>query len=150
MQETKLTTGNASALNQECIADKLRLLHRVITNLYDERLRPAGITASQMNIMVVVAKYGSANPSQVGRWLHMEKSTLSRNLKLLRGQGLIEARRSSGSRSMELRNTVNGERVLRRGLPLWRKAQREAKSLLGEGGVKEVMRVANILRSDSR
>ena len=48
------------------IADKLRLLNRVITNLYDENLREAGITTAQMNILTVVAKYGTASPGQVG------------------------------------------------------------------------------------
>ena len=147
MALTRITSGKADQLNQECIADKLRLLNRVITNLYDEALRPVGITTSQMNILVVVAKYDTATPGQVGKWLHTEKSTLSRNLDRLRKQGLLTATTAGRGRAHELRLTAEGTRALKQGLPHWRRVQREARSLLGEGGVKEVMRIAASVRS---
>ena len=147
MALTRITPGNADRLNQECIADKLRLLNRVITNLYDEALRPAGITTSQMNILVVVAKYHTATPGQVGQWLHMEKSTLSRSLDRLRKQGLLVVTATGRGRAHELRLTAGGTRALKEGLPHWRRVQREAQSLLGEGGVKEVMRIVANVRS---
>ena len=146
MKPTRITPANASQLNQECIADKLRLLNRVVTSLYDEALRSTGITTSQMNILVVVAKYGTATPGQTGEWLQMEKSTLSRNLDRLRRQGLINVTASGRGRAQELRLTARGDRSLKQGLPHWRRAQREARALLGEGGVKELMRIATGVR----
>ena len=50
MVDFKLTQAEADALNQECLADKMRLLGRTITGVYDNALRPLGIRASQMNI----------------------------------------------------------------------------------------------------
>ncbi len=147
MALTRITPANADQLNRECIADKLRLLNRMITNLYDEALRPAGITTSQMNILVVVARYDTATPGQVGRWLHMERSTLSRNLDRLRKQGLLAATTAGRGRALELRLTAEGTRALQKGLPHWRRVQRKARSLLGEGGVKEVMRIAAKVRA---
>ena len=71
MSTAKITPTAANALNQECIADKFKLINRLITNIYDEALRPLGITVSQMNILVVVAKFGEASPSQVVGWLNL-------------------------------------------------------------------------------
>ena len=145
---TLITPEQATDLNKACIADKFKLLNRVITNLYDEALRPIGITTSQMNILVVTAKYGEVSPSQVASWLHMEKSTLSRNVRLLRNTGWIETIPGSG-RSHKLRVTSKGAAILNEGLPLWERAQRKASSLLGDDGVKEVMRIADEVRTES-
>jgi hypothetical protein len=38
---------------ESCIAVRLRLLNRVVTNLYDEALRPLKLKTAQMNILVV-------------------------------------------------------------------------------------------------
>ena len=149
MKNLKITQAKADALNQECIADKMRLLNRVITSLYDSALRPVGITTSQMNILVVVAKYGQAGPTEVGDWLQMEKSTLSRNVDRLRKQGWLEAIPGDHGRSIKLALTAKGHAVLEKGLPLWKQAQRKARSMLGERGIKEVMRMGNKVRLES-
>ena len=49
---------------RDCIAVRLRLVNRVITSVYDEALRPLGLKASQMNILVVAAKLGVARPAE--------------------------------------------------------------------------------------
>ena len=147
MHDQTITTTKASALNRACIADKMRFLNRVITNLYDESLREVGMTTAQMNILVTVAKYGTARPGEVGAWLHMEKSTLSRNLDRLRKPGWIRSRPVARGRAIELELTPKGHVVLNQGLPRWKRAQRKAESILGDKGVKEVMEIAERLRS---
>ncbi len=142
-----ISPAEASQLNQACIADKLRLLNRIITQLYDGALRPTGMTTSQMNILVVVAKYGEATPLQVGNWLHMEKSTLSRNLRRLQQNGWLRVLESSKGRTHSLKLTSRGSQALEKGLPLWESAQTEAETILGKAGIKEIMRVAGTVRS---
>ena len=123
------------------------MLNRIITKLYDEALRPTGLTTSQMNILMVVAKYGEASPHQVGDWLHMEKSTLSRNLRRLEQNGWLTIQRLKTGRTHTLKLTPKGSRALQKGLPLWESAQREAQAILGKTGVEEIMRVAGTVRS---
>ena len=144
---TRISPSEASQLNQACIADKLRLLNRIVTNLYDEALRPAAMTASQMNILVVVAKYKEATPLQLGDWLHMEKSTLSRNLRRLQQSGWLSILESKKGRTHTLKLTSRGSRALQKGLPLWESAQKEAEGILGKAGIKEIMRIAGTVRS---
>ena len=144
---TMISPTEASHLNEACVADKLRLLNRIITKIYDQALRPAGLTTSQMNILVVVAKYGEAPPLQVGNWLYMEKSTLSRNIRRLRRNGWLRVLQSDQGRHHTLKLTPRGNRALGQGLPLWQSAQKEAAAILGNSGIQELMRIAGTVRS---
>ncbi len=147
MSDATISPAEASQLNRACIADKIRLLNRVITKLYDDALSSVGITTSQMNILVVVAKYGEATPGEVGEWLHMEKSTISRNSRRLVSNGWLEVVPEARGRGHRLRLTPEGAEVLDAGLPLWEQAQCKAKSMLGDSGVEEVMRIADNVRN---
>ena len=148
MPDTTISPAEASQLNRACIADKLRLLNRVITRLYDDALSPIGITTSQMNILVVVAKYGEATAGELGRWFHMEKSTVCRNVQRLCSNGWLErAPEEERGHAHRLRLTAEGATILDEGLPLWEAAQREAALLLGKSGVQVVMRIADTVRS---
>ena len=146
MSDASISPAEASQLNRACIADKMRLLNRVITKLYDDALIPVGMTTSQMNILVVVAKYGEATPGEVGEWLHMDKSTVSRNSRRLVSNGWLDLVPETRGRGHRLRLTPEGTEVLDLGLPLWEQAQRKAKSMLGDDGVEELMRIAENVR----
>ena len=80
----------AELVARDCIATKVRLLNRAVTAIYDEALRPYGLKVTQMTVLVTVAKIGQASPGAVGRMLHMEKSTLSRNVDRMRARGWLD------------------------------------------------------------
>ena len=147
MSKNQITRSHATRLNQACLADKVRLINRSITGIYDDALKPIGITTSQMNVLVVVAKYGEAAPRQVSEWLYLEKSTLSRNVKRMEKSGWLTSIPAGGGRSHLLRVTAKGAAVLDEGLPLWEVAQKKARKLLGSSGAKEVMRIADSMRA---
>ena len=48
----------------ECVAVRVRMLNRAITNIYDDALRPLGLRASQLNILIVTAKLGPAKSAR--------------------------------------------------------------------------------------
>ena len=50
------------AVSRECIANKVRLLTRAVTAIYDEALRPHGLKVSQMSVLVTVSTLGRARP----------------------------------------------------------------------------------------
>src|SRR5205807_2092201 len=74
----------------ECVAVRLRMLNRVITNLYDDALRSLDLKVSQMNILVAAAKMGTARPIEVCEYLHLDVSTLSRNVERMKARGWLE------------------------------------------------------------
>ena len=146
MGKTQVSSAEATEVNCSCIADKVRLLNRVITKVYDDALKPAGITTAQMNILGVVAKYGDATPRQVCDWLSMEKSTLSRNCRRLRENGWMNVIEEDG-RAHRFQITAKGARLWKRIVPLWQEAQDQVRALVGDRGVRDVMRIANAVRS---
>jgi DNA-binding MarR family transcriptional regulator len=118
-----------------CIAVRLRLLNRVVTNFYDEALRPLGLKVSQLNILIVTAKLGLARPIQVSDILQVDTSTLSRNVERMRAHGWLEVVPDEDARAQPFRLTAQGRRVIEKAFPAWEEAQRQAKELLGEEGV---------------
>ena len=118
-----------------CIAVRLRLLNRVVTNFYDDALRPLGLKVSQLNILIAAAKLGLARPAQVCEILQLDTSTLSRNVERMRARGWLEAVPDEDGRAQPFRLTAQGRRLIEKAVPAWEKAQRQAKELLGNEGI---------------
>jgi DNA-binding MarR family transcriptional regulator len=133
------------AVGRECIANKVRLLNRAVTAIYDEALRPHGLKISQMSVLVTVSILGRASPGAVGRRLHMEKSTLSRNLDRMRARGWLDVAATEDGRATELFVTAAGRRLLRRVHRAWSTAQQRAAEMLGEPGVRGIARTVAAL-----
>jgi DNA-binding MarR family transcriptional regulator len=123
------------AIARTCIAVRLRLLNRVVTNLYDDTLRPLGLKVSQLNLLVVTAKLGLAQPTKVCDLLQLDPSTLSRNVERMRAKGWLEVVPGEDARTQPFRLTAQGKRLLERAAPAWEQAQQQATELLGEDGV---------------
>lgn len=119
-----------------CIAGRLRLLNRVVTNLYDDALRPFGVKLSQGNVLAVTAKLGVARPAEVCAILELDTSTLSRTVERMVANGWLEILPGDDGRSHPFRLTDEGKRLMERAIPAWEKAQAEAKKLLGDDGLR--------------
>src|SRR5438105_9117583 len=99
----KATSSSIETISRTCIAVRLRLLNRVVTNFYDDALRPLGLKVSQLNVLIVTAKLGLARPAQVGEILQLDTSTRSRNVKPLQAHGWLEVRPDDDARALPLR-----------------------------------------------
>ena len=135
----------ADAIAKSCVAVRLRLLNRVITNLFDDVLRPLGLKVSQLNVLVVTAKLGLAQPAKVCDLLQLDPSTLSRNVERMRAKGWLEVVPGEDARTQPFRLTTQGKRLLERAVPAWEQAQQQAGELLGEDGVALLTRTASTL-----
>lgn len=116
----------------QCLAVRMRMLNRVVTNLYDEALRPLELKASQMNILVAAAKMGIARPAQVCERLHLDASTLSRNVERMKKRGWVEVVPAEDGRAQPFRVTKEGRHLIELAFPAWQTAQRKAKAILGD------------------
>lgn len=123
---------------QECIANRVRLLNRAVSSMYDEALRPHGLRITQMSILVVVSTLEEATPGDFGRILCLEKSTVSRTLDRLRARGWIDVRSRADARSTRVGITAKGAAKLRAVSSAWRSIQRKAQEILGEDAVHEL------------
>ncbi|AGA31357.1 MarR family winged helix-turn-helix transcriptional regulator [Singulisphaera acidiphila] len=145
MKRASTTSKALDRVVGECIAVRVRLINRVITGLYDEALRPHGLRVSQGNILVAVAHRGEAKPAEVCRMLRIEKSTLSRDVELMKREGWLASEPPSGGRNQTIRVTPEGMKLLQRAQPAWEEAQAEAKRLIGETGVTALRQIATRL-----
>src|SRR5947209_10448058 len=107
---SKPEKSSIDTIARTCVAARLRLLNRVVTNLYDDALRPLGLKVSQLNILIVTAKLGLARPAQVCEILQLDTSTLSRNVERMRAHGWLEAVPDDDARTQPFRLTAEGRR----------------------------------------
>jgi DNA-binding MarR family transcriptional regulator len=122
----------------ECIAVRLRMLNRVITNIYDNALRPLDLKVSQMNILVAAAQMGTVRPLEVCEYLHLDVSTLSRNVERMKARGWLEVVPDKDGRSQPFRLTPQGRKLLEKAVPAWSEAQQQVKKVLGDGFVEQL------------
>jgi len=139
------TNSGIETIARTCIAVRLRLLNRVVTNFYDEALRSLGLKVSQLNILVVTAKLGLAQPAKVCDILQLDTSTLSRNVDRMRDKGWLEVVPGEDARTQPFRLTAQGKRLIEKAVPAWEVAQRRSKELLGDQGIALLDKVASKL-----
>ncbi len=131
----------------ECLAVRVRTLNRAVTAMYDDALRSHGLRVGQLNLLVAVARMGTARPGDLCRLLRMDKSTLSRDVEVLRRHGWLVADQTAG-RSRPLRITPVGRALLERVAPAWRQAQEQARKLIGDDGAEAVLAMARRLHTE--
>jgi DNA-binding MarR family transcriptional regulator len=135
MNEGGMTAAEiATSTVENCIAMRVRRMSRIITRVYDDALRPLGLTASQFTLLTSLALQDGVTASEVGYDLDIEKSTLSRNLKRLLHLGLIAMDPPAGRRGRGLHLTPAGHQAIVAAYPLWRATQAKAEGLLGGDG----------------
>ena len=135
---TANTKPTIDTIAGECIAVRMRMLNRVVTNIYDDALRSLDLKVSQMNILVAAAKMGTARPSEVCEYLHLDVSTLSRNVDRMKARGWLEVVPDQDGRSQPFRLTRHGRKLLEKAVPAWGKAQRQVTEALGGSFVEQL------------
>ncbi len=114
-----------------CLATRVRQLSRIVTRVYDDAMRPLGITASQYTLLAQLASRDGITAVEIGGDLDIEKSTLSRNLKRLLALGHIIMDPPAGRRGRGLHLTPKGQAVLKDAFPIWQEAQRRTTAVMG-------------------
>lgn len=121
----------AETTSSTCIATRVRQLSRIVTRVYDDALRPFGITASQFTLLTQLAQQDGITAVEIGSELDIEKSTLSRNLKRLLALGHLTMDPPAGRRGRGLHLTPKGQDVIQKGYPVWKDAQARTIRVLG-------------------
>ncbi len=137
----EVDVGSAREVLRSCVCSRTRMLDRLLTRLYDDALAPVGLRVNQLTILAIIASMDGLRAVDVGHFLEMDKSTVSRGLGLLKEKGWVEGTRQPGRRRTTLTLTPAGADILSRAMPHWRTAGEEADKLLGETSV-EALRCA--------
>lgn len=128
-------------VRESCAALRTRMAARKLTRAYDRALKPVGLKITQFTLLIAVDEGRMKSLTALADLLALERSSLVRNVKLLEEEGLIEAGPTGAGRSLGLKLTRQGRKVLTQALPLWRKAQDEVETNLGSAwpGVKKAL-----------
>lgn len=147
-QNESASASLVGEIAQGCLLTRTRRISRMITGIYDEALRPFGVNAPQFSLLVLIAKLNEASRAEIGRANHQDRSTLTRNLALLLGEGWIEEVIPQAGRSRPILMTKAGRELLASAAGAWRAAQARARQLLGDDGVAAIIGVADRIPTD--
>ncbi len=116
---------------ETCAGCNIRLAARRITQFLDHGLSHLGLTVAQLGLMAHIAAMSDDTLGALAERTGLEQSTLSRNLRTLEKDGLIEvAIVETDLRRRAVWLTEAGAHRLEAAIPAWRKANaRLAKTL---------------------
>ena len=117
--------------DNSCLCHRTRMASRAVTRLYDDILRPTGLRATQLAVLVAVGNEDATSITELAKFMGMDRSTLTRNLTPLEREGLIRVGNEGWRRSRIVEITNKGRSRLREALPFWEKAQQTMRQKLG-------------------
>ncbi|MBS0296687.1 MAG: winged helix-turn-helix transcriptional regulator [Proteobacteria bacterium] len=122
-QPRKTLRTDARELVETCAGWNSRLAARRISRFLDREMEPTGLSVAQVGLMAEIAAGADDTLGALARRSGLEQSTLSRNLKTLDAQGLIEiATVEADQRRRAVWLTEAGARRLEAAVPVWREA----------------------------
>ncbi|MEM9487059.1 MAG: MarR family winged helix-turn-helix transcriptional regulator [Cyanobacteria bacterium P01_F01_bin.116] len=119
-------------ISSTCAGLNFRKVSRVVTQHFDEILRPSGLLITQFTVLVALAKVRAIAITKLAEILMMDRTTLTRNLKPMQREGWLEIEPGQDKRTRIVSLSPAGEVALAKALPLWRQAQMNVVELLGE------------------
>jgi DNA-binding MarR family transcriptional regulator len=114
-----------------CMCASLRRASRSITQVYEQALVPAGLSATQFTILQTLSLAGEVTHGELARILAMDSTTLTRTLAVMSRSGWITKRRGKDRREWRMRPSTAGKILFERALPHWQKAQTQLRRQLG-------------------
>ena len=133
-----------------CACATARRTSRAVTQFYDSWLRRYGIEGPQFALLAMLERLGPCNQATMGRHFDLDKTTLSRNLKLLKTRRWIEFTAGTDGRERRVALTATGRRRLAAARPAWRSAQHRLRAALGDEHWDTVLRVLDSLTVAAR
>jgi DNA-binding MarR family transcriptional regulator len=117
-----------------CLCLHLQRAARATARRFDDALRPVGLTNGQFSLLMSLNRPEPPTIGSISVFLAMDRTTLTANLKPLERRGLIKVTIDADDRrSRRLTLTPAGHAVLHAALPLWKRAHKADRKLLGDG-----------------
>jgi DNA-binding MarR family transcriptional regulator len=123
----------AEEIGGACLGMRVSRLHRLVARVYEQALQTVGLSLPQMEILtVLISAAGPVRPAALAGGLMLERSTVSRNLALMKERGWVTTVETSPTgRAMSVTITDTGLTAFTSASTAWRNAQTSAAALLG-------------------
>lgn len=118
-----------------CSCYAVRKLARRITRYYDHRLAAEGLRTSQFSLLSFLSGPQGLPMRELAERMGMDRSTLNRNVRPLIAAGWVLQSPGKDPRTAVLQLSESGRRKQAAAELVWRQAQADFESLLGEADV---------------
>ncbi len=119
-------------IKKDCVCANTRKVSRAMTHIYNHFLGPSGLRVTQYSLLNNVRRLEKATVTKLVERMLMDKTTLTRNLRLLSEKGLVSIKPGKDRRVREIALTESGKEALDRSRPHWEEAQSYVVKRLGK------------------
>jgi DNA-binding MarR family transcriptional regulator len=119
-------------LLSECACFDLRKATRAVSRMYDDFLRDAGINVTQFSLLRLIRTEKEISVSTLGRYMVMDRTSITRALAPLERDGLINSRTGGDKRTRLVSLTKRGEKLIAGAEPSWCQAQKALMEAIGD------------------
>ncbi|MBL0927566.1 MAG: MarR family transcriptional regulator [Phycisphaerales bacterium] len=116
-----------------CLCGLFQLASRSISRVYNEEFRGLGLGATQHAVLKLLKGVGPMAMGELGERLLLDKTTVSRNLKILERNGWAAVERGDDERRRIVAITPKGAAKLAEARPAWERAQERLRAALPAG-----------------
>jgi DNA-binding MarR family transcriptional regulator len=132
---------------QRCVCGNLRMAARLVTQRYDDALRPTGLRFMQFTLLARLRAADGLPMTELAQQMGLDRTTLTRNLKPLIERGYAHITPGNDRRERLVTLTGRGRAALREALPHWERAQDGMTAGLGEDATSALL---DLLRAAGR
>nr|WP_298998347.1 MarR family transcriptional regulator [uncultured Allomuricauda sp.] len=120
---------------QLCIGTRLRRLSRIADGYFRTHIADFDITENQMSILFFLKKIGAIEQGKIGENLALQRSTVSRNIRLLEKKNYVK---STNNYRPEIELSQKGNELVSMLLPIWENIMDELIEKIGTSGMEHI------------
>jgi DNA-binding MarR family transcriptional regulator len=130
-----------------CYNSRIKMLNRMMSNMYDKALKPYGLTGNQFTLLLFIGKTKSTNQKMIADMLMINFSTVSRDLNKLDIANWVIINKGMDARNTKISLSPKGLTLLATVLPVWKKTNSEVQVLFGDKISAGIDHMINTLRN---
>ncbi|RXT28900.1 MarR family transcriptional regulator [Rhizobium leguminosarum] len=132
---TEIPFSTTLMVRDTCLCLHVQRAARALARLFDDALRPAGLTNGQFSLMMSLNRPEPPPMGPVAALLAMDQTTLTAALKPLQRKGWVTVMENPRDRRGRLLSlTPEGKAALAKALPIWKSTHAMIDGKLPEGG----------------
>lgn len=118
-------------VRDHCLCLATQRAARALSRVFDEALRPAGLTSGQFSLLMSLNRPEPPSIGTIAKLLAMDRTTLTANLKPLEKRALVSTIVDPADRRGRLLTLTDaGKMLLASSLPIWKRTNQQVESLL--------------------
>lgn len=114
-----------------CNCFKVKRMSRHVAQLYDHALSSLGLKNTQFTLLAVLANYSPITIVKMSKVVGVERTTLTRNLKVLERDGLVNSYNGEDQRERFVEISDQGLEMMDKAYPLWKNVQSKMSEKIG-------------------